>query len=339
MAHFECLTRGRERSERHARLLHLLEPGKGYGLEVGPLLDPVVLRGETNVRYVDVHSAEVLREHYADHPGLSLEDIVDPDFTLIDADGLVRSLPEAVGGAAPFDWVLASHVIEHVPDVIGWLHEVADVLADRGRVVLAVPDRRFSFDAARPATTVGEMLLAHQRRDQMPSVRAIYDHYRCAVQLEARALWDGAVAGPEHRIHALDYVLDRMARAERGTYVDCHVWLFTPASFVTQMCELGELDQFPYAIEQIVPTAPNDLEFYVVLHRLDRDLDAAGRAAARARAIMTWTDDPPGAPAAHQPPPARAAFPVSEREMRLIRLKRAMLAPLHSPAVRLRRRG
>lgn len=320
----------REVTERHARMLDLLVPSIGRGLEVGPLFDPVVLREQADVRYIDVHSAEVLRQHYADHAGLPLEDIVDPDFTLIDADGQVRTLPEAVAGAAPFDWTLASHVIEHVPDVIGWLSEVADVLADAGRLVLAVPDRRFSFDAGRPATTVGEMLLAHQRCDQRPSVRAVYDHYRYAVQLDARTLWTGASPGPGHRIHGLDYVLDRMALAERGTYVDCHVWLFTPASFVEQMGELGELDLFPFAIDKLVPTARNELEFYVLLRRLDRDLDSAGRAAARAGGITAWLDDEPGPrrgagkPAAAQPPP-RAGFAVSEREMRLIRAKRAVL--------------
>jgi SAM-dependent methyltransferase len=337
-----------ERSERHSRILDLLEPARGKGLEVGPLFDPVVRRHDGDVVYVDVHAGPELKQYYAEHPGVPLDDIIDPDFVLIGPDG-PRPLPVAVSPAAPFDWAVASHVIEHVPDIIGWLDEMAEVLEDGGRLVLAVPDRRFSFDAARPPTTVGEMLLAHRSGDRTPSVRAVYDHHSSVVSIVAVDAWKGEVPLPEARIHDLDFVLAQVDRAVKdGEYVDCHVWLFTPASFVQQLAELGRLDLTSFAVERVVPTAENELEFYVRLRRIPRGLDADQRAEARAAGVQTWADaetrrattggataDP--LPATGAPPAGTTYVLLSEREARLIAVKRGVFERARRLVGRLRR--
>jgi SAM-dependent methyltransferase len=274
----------RERSVRHQRILRMFDRSAGTGLEIGPLYDPVVYRDEADVRYVDVHPGPILKEYYANHPGVPVDDIIDPDFTLIGPEG-ARTLPQAVGAQSRFAWVVASHVIEHVPDLIGWLAEVAEILDDDGRLILAIPDRRYSFDAARDATTVGEMLLAREHGDKTPSVRAVYDHYRNVVDIVAADAWAGTPGRSSTRIHDLGFTLEQVRQArEDGVYVDCHVWLFTPQSFGEQLAELGHLDQSDFVLDQIVVTAPGELEFYAVLRRLPRALDRAARDAARAQA-------------------------------------------------------
>jgi SAM-dependent methyltransferase len=327
---------GRERTVRHRRLLGLFDQTQGRGLEIGPLFDPVVHRWDGDIRYVDVKSGAELKEYYSAHPDIPLDDIVDPDFVLIGPEG-PRTLPEAVRGSEPFDWVIASHVIEHVPDVLGWLREVGEILVDGGRLVLAVPDRRFSFDAARPPTTVGEMLLAHEHQDRIPSVRAIYDHYRTVVSVNAADVWGGHEPGVDDRIHDLDYVRSQLRLAvEDGAYVDCHVWLFTPQSFVDQLAELARLDRLDFVVDQVLPTAVHELEFYAVLRRVPRDLPPNERAAVLADGFaLTGLDDRPvptdgaaddlAAPAGAPPmlPPNVAVL--SERERRALLVKRATM--------------
>lgn len=278
---------------RRRRMRDLAQVHAGRGLEIGPLYSPVVGKDEVDVSYVDVHLTPELKAHYATHPGMPLDQFVDVDFALVD-DGRTRSLAEAVGAAAPFDWVIASHVVEHVPDVVGWLQQVADVLVDGGRLVLAVPDRRFTFDVLRPETTVGQMLRAHEDADERPSTRAVFDHFSTTVTTTAADLWRGHLPTTAATIHGVDYAWDQVLSARRDrTYVDCHVWLFTPTSLVSQLRVLARLGLLALTLEEMVPTARDELEFYVVLRRVPRDLDAD---AARRAAVAGYPDDQ-GAPA------------------------------------------
>jgi SAM-dependent methyltransferase len=328
-----------QRSKRHQRILGLFDQSRGRGLEIGPLFDPVVRRWDGDIRYVDVHPGALLKEFYATHPGVPVDDIVDPDFVLIGPDGS-RTLPEAVQGAEPFDWVIASHVIEHVPDILGWLSEVAEILVDDGQLILAVPDRRFSFDAARAPTTVGEILLAHHNRDQVPSVRAIYDHYHGVVSINAADAWRGHEPGVNERIHDLDFVRSQLDRAVNdGVYVDCHVWLFTPQSFVDQLAELARLDGIAFVVDKIMPTALDELEFYAVLRRLPRRLDAEQRATRLFMGLAhTGLDDTGFRP----PEPAflaSDAVTLSARELRLLHAKRSLMERIRNFEAKIRRIG
>jgi len=311
-----------ERSPRQVQMHALFDVSRGRGLEIGPLNSPLVARDEADIRYVDVHDRAGLQDAYRSHENFPLEQIEEPDFVLLGRDGM-RSLP-AVAGACTYDWVVASHVIEHVPDLVTWLHEVAEVLTDDGVLVLAVPDRRFSFDVDRDTTTVGEMLLAHRSRDQRPSVRAVYDHFSRCMHIDPAHVWRHQAPGP--RMYDLEFVLGQVAESESGTYVDCHVWVWTPAGFVEQLADLAAMGLTDLVVERVVDTAFDELEFYARLRRLPRGLDDAGRAEQRARAVTTWTDvEPPPllrpAGGVDDDPEAVAAS-LSASEARLVLLKR-----------------
>jgi hypothetical protein len=281
--------------DRRARLMELIDVSEGRGLEIGPLASPIVTADVADVRYVDVFSQEQLRANYGHDPGVNLSDIPEIHFVLSSPDGM-RPLSEAVRPDTPFAWVVASHVVEHVPDVISWLADIAEVLDDGGQLLLVVPDRRFSFDMLRPSTTVGQMLQSHELGESRPSVRAVYDLFRNAITVGADEAWRGEKPGHEARMHDLVGTMSQVRRARYGEYVDCHVWMFTPASFVEQVVELGRLGLCDFVVETIVSTAENDLEFYAVLRRLPRGLTGDELEAARAAGVLEFPDsDPDGA--------------------------------------------
>jgi hypothetical protein len=276
---------------RRARLMGLLDVSDGPGLEIGPLHSPVTA-DIADVRYLDVFSQDQLRTNYSNDSSVRGGDIPEIDFVLSGPEG-IRSLPEACGSAAPFAWAVASHVIEHVPDVISWLAQIAEVLVDDGQLLLVVPDRRFTFDILRPATTVGQMLQSHDRRETTPSVRAVYDMFRAAVSVSASGAWEGEIPGQDARIHGLEATMGQVQRARQGEYVDCHVWLFTPASFVEQVNELGLLGLCDFVVQNVVPTGRNDMEFFAVLRRLPRGLTSQECSAARAKGVLEISDTDP----------------------------------------------
>jgi len=320
----------------------------GTGLEIGPLNRPVALKSHCDVRYVDVFDSSVTREHYKDDPNVDVDTIPDLDFCLHTPDGRIQTLVEAVKTDAPYTWVLASHVIEHVPDLIGWLTDIAAVLDDAGKLVLAIPDQRYTFDVLRPPTTIGQILQANDDRDTIPSIRAVYDHFRSNVDVPAGDLWAGRMPTENNRVYDLTGTLDQLARArDQGLYVDSHVWLFTPGEFVRQINELGRMNLVEFFVERIDPTEPGELEFYVVMQRLPRDISPVEADELRATGVTDVVDKvlAPPEPVAPETeliepePPAQEPqeepelttdppFVVSDLEMKLIRAKRRMINAL-----------
>lgn len=315
-------------------LAHLDLTG-GRGLEIGPLYTPMVRRSEADVVYADVTDADGLRRYYAAHPGTPVEDIVEVHHPLVVGEQ-VRSLAEATAGSGPFAWVVASHVAEHVPDLIGWLRDIATILVDGGHLALAIPDRRYSFDARRPATTVGQLLLAHEHGDVQPSVRAVFDHHHDAIDTEPAALWAKGRPPRQARIFNLAAAHDMYRRAMDGEHVDCHVWLFTPRSFVRQMEILIHLGLLDFTVVEVDPTRPDDMEFFVTLRRLERGLDLEGVRRAVSTGFPLPEDlSPPPDPAV---PADHVEMLVSPLEVRMLEAKRRAMRRLRGVRGRLPRR-
>ena len=106
---------------------------KGLGLEIGPSHNPVApKRKGFNVHIVDHLDANGLRQKYEEHD-VNAKNIEEVDFVW---DG--RPLPELIGQTACYDWIIASHVIEHVPDFVGFLQQCQDLIKEGGYISLII---------------------------------------------------------------------------------------------------------------------------------------------------------------------------------------------------------
>lgn len=272
------------RAARRARIVGDADLGQGRCLEIGPLANPVVSPEVADVRYVDVVDRSGLVAHYDGNPAVDPDAIPEQHFWLTRPEGTVATLAEAVAADAPYQHVVASHVIEHVPDMVGWLRDVAQVLTWDGALLLAVPDRRYCFDVHRAPATVGQVLQAHLDGDRTPSVRAVLDHFMRAVDYTAEQAWAGEPP-PAQRSHPIDDVRRHLARQQAGDYVDCHVWPLTPRGFADLMDDLLVLGEVDFAVERLTATRVGEQEFYATLRRLDRRR-APAEAGAEARAEL-----------------------------------------------------
>ena len=81
--------------------------------------------------------------------------MVDPD--IVD-DG--ERLTKIADGSQ--DFIIANHFIEHCEDPIGTLKTFAAKLRPGGTIYMAVPDKRYTFDRARPSTTFEHLLEDHE---------------------------------------------------------------------------------------------------------------------------------------------------------------------------------
>lgn len=236
-------------------------------LEFGPLNRPLV-RAEhgAEVFYLDHCTLEELKTKYAGHPGTTVEDLMPVHFI---ADG--RPLAEIVGGTAPFDVLVASHVIEHVPDLIGWLKDAVSVLRVDGTLALVVPDKRFTFDLLRPLATHREIAAAHEQKRSRPGLRCIMDHFANVVEAspdETYHMWDDySLVKNLPYCHGPEFLELGAREFSAGKYVDVHCWVFTPWSFLSLigwMCRDHGLD---VDLARAGTTQKRNLEFTVHLRR------------------------------------------------------------------------
>jgi SAM-dependent methyltransferase len=133
---------------RRGRLFIAKQYLSGEGIEIGALNFPMKVPRSARVKYVDRLSLSELRR---EHPELNATPIVAPN--IID-DG--ESLETIADGTQ--DFLIASHVLEHVQNPIQTLTHWLRVLKPGGILFLVLPDKRFTFDADRPVTTTEHLI-------------------------------------------------------------------------------------------------------------------------------------------------------------------------------------
>jgi predicted SAM-dependent methyltransferase len=210
---------------------------RGAGLEIGALQDPLRVPHGVEVQYVDIATTEELRKLY---PNKRARHLVDVD--IVDDGERLGTVADATQ-----DFVIANHFLEHCEDPIGTLRNLLRVVRPGGVVYLSVPDKRFTFDQARPVTTLDHVLRDHeqgpeQSRDQ---------HYEEAVQNAIGQQGPVAVAERVRELKAQQY------------RIHFHCW--TQLEFMELLTALQRRPGFPaFAVDHF---ARNEAELLMVLRR------------------------------------------------------------------------
>jgi SAM-dependent methyltransferase len=245
---------------RRDKILSNLKLKELDGLEIGALSSPLVTHDEGNIFYVDHVDTETLLKKYGLDPSVDKAKIVH-----VDAVWGKQSLQECIGKAKKVDYVVASHVIEHVPDLVTWLAEIHTILRKGGSLRLAVPDRRYTFDYIRNESRLHDVLDAYIRRSRAPLPRMIMEHFGNIRIVDCAAAWagklDNATLKPyDSWSQGIVYAKDAL---ENGNYHDTHCWIFTPLSFADLCGEMAKLDLLNFECDYCIETPRNELEFYV----------------------------------------------------------------------------
>ncbi|HYZ24442.1 MAG TPA: methyltransferase domain-containing protein, partial [Rhodopila sp.] len=113
-------------------------------LEIGAGYNPVApKRGGWRTHVVDHASRDDLCVKYAAAPGVDIGLIEEVD-TIWQGGPLQEAVPADLVGAV--DTIIASHVLEHFPDLIGFFQSAERLARNAGLLSVAFPDRRYCFD-------------------------------------------------------------------------------------------------------------------------------------------------------------------------------------------------
>ena len=243
-------------------IIRSLFDSSGRGLEIGAGFSPLLpKRDGYRVEIVDHASAQELRDKYANEPSIDPSLFEEVDYIW---DG--RPLTELVGAKNCYDFIVASHLIEHIPDMLGFLKGCEGLLTPTGALVLAVPDKRRCFDVLRPLSTTGGVLQAHLERRSRHIPATAFDEVAYSMKLNGNPAWTEGIKGELSQAHDLEFaqaVFDRSAGSDE--YFDFHAWVFTPNSFRLIVHELNVLGAL--GLREVHFRPMSNHEFFVTLSK------------------------------------------------------------------------
>lgn len=238
----------------------------GTGLEIAPFYRPTLKKGQYHIYYTDYTTAtELIRKHQ--HVPIAQQiaaETVEIDFIWHPGYDLIKC-----ARGMQFDYVIASHVIEHVPNVIGWLSQLLSVLKVGGVLSLAVPDKHYTFDAYRSETEVSQMIDAWLRNQNIPSPAQIYDMLSNSADVPPSSSMPAKEGIPFEMLHrnytdhqALEFAIYSFTT---GSYLDIHCSVFTPESLKAILLKIHELGLLNISVSEPISRGS---EFFIRITKL-----------------------------------------------------------------------
>lgn len=233
----------------------------GLGLEIGPSHNPIARKSDGyNVHIMDHMSREQLIEKYREH-SVNLDNIEEVDFIWHG-----ESYEELTAGTKQYDWIIASHLIEHTPDLIGFLNDCATILKDDGVICLAIPDKRYCFDHFRPLTGLSQIIDSHLQKHTYHTPGTVAEYFLNVVTKSGQIAWDSMTQGEYGFVHGLEDATRGMKSViDEQAYMDVHAWCFSPHSFRLIIQDLFSLGLINVQEVAYHPTVAH--EFFIVLSK------------------------------------------------------------------------
>lgn len=241
------------------RFEKIIEPLGKVGLEVGPLDKPFLDKKDCDVLYVDYFDEEHLKKKIQGNNNRNPDNIVNLDYVL---NG--RKINKVVDRTV--DYVFTSHVLEHLPNLIGWLNDVEKILNHNGMIFSVVPDSRLCFDIERPLTTLGELVENHIFDRQTPAPRHAFDQRFYHKNVKASELWEDYTNHKNQVSRTFNAQQSMNAfKIAQSRYHDCHVNLFSPDSIEEVIKASYEMGLHRFELIDVSRPHRGKLDFCVAL--------------------------------------------------------------------------
>jgi hypothetical protein len=237
------------------------------GIEIGPSFNPLVpKKAGWNVVIVDYASREELKEIYS-YAKVPLENIEEVD--VIWRGGRLYDAVSARYPNQKFDYIIASHVIEHLPNLVAFFQDLEKLTNDDGVGLLVVPDKRYTFDYLKPISTTADVGESYIRNHAVHPLATAFKHYFLGVYNGNRSVWaknEMVNFGDLNFIMPIRQAYEALKGYMENEYVDYHRWIFTQNSFVLIIKELLHLGLINIDITEIY-SDPTRCDFYVCLSK------------------------------------------------------------------------
>ena len=206
----------------------------GRILEFSPYYRPLFPKSEGyDVDIVDVCDRKTLIERAKGNPNIE-------DYSKIEEVDYIcaSNYAETIGKKNEYDYVVASHVIEHTTDIIQFLADCADMLKDDGIIKLFIPDKRYTFDYFREVTSTRIAIDRHMSSNKkIHSLGTVVEHdlRYCVIDVSRTDMPNSAFCYVDDLVlqnsnsNSMIYkIKENILKFSDEKYIDVHSWIVTP---------------------------------------------------------------------------------------------------------------
>ena len=237
-------------------------------LELGPLNRPIVDKNlYPNTFYCDVRSTEDVRKLYSGNDYLEATGIrVDPE-TIVPIDYVIQeNYEKTFEKVEKFDYVIASHVLEHMEDLIFALRDISAVLKPGGTFCIVYPDKRYCFDHFRTSASFRDAYRVFRNGTTENSSMVLDFYYSVIPENNPYLFWrkDGIL---DHLPKAsFEKAVDHYEEALNGVKMDdVHYWPFSDMDFLKLLYDCIRARLLPFHCTSFWPCMENGQQFMVAL--------------------------------------------------------------------------
>jgi len=137
---------------------------KGNGLEIGAMSSPLIPLHSNEIIYLDRCSKEDSLNLFPELNG-----------KLVDVNLIFNIENIELNKIGEFDFIIANHVLEHVENPISVFKGLFDNLKPNGKLFLALPDKRFTFDIGREITDLNHLIDEYENGFEKNRMEHYYD--------------------------------------------------------------------------------------------------------------------------------------------------------------------
>jgi predicted SAM-dependent methyltransferase len=239
---------------------------KGRGLEIGASGRSVVPKsGGFNVEILDYTDKEGLIKKWEIIKRMNSDNIEDVDYIWNGG-----SYVDTIGKTEHYDYIIASHVLEHSVCIISFLQDCMQLLKSGGILSIVLPDTRtVTLNRYQSLSSVGDAVSRYcEPNRQRHDVGTVIDNLLNSVSLSDNG------EDLKYEPSQVKDIVDAYIASDE--YVDVHNWAFTKSSFelfIYDLLSLGYIECLQIA--KPIETGPG--EFYISLRKTEETVINAPR--------------------------------------------------------------
>mgnify|MGYP000040454371 CR=1 FL=1 len=237
-------------------------------LELGPLNRPIADKSiYPNTFYCDIRSTEDVRKLYSGNDYLEATGIMVDPKTIVPIDYVIKeNYEKTFAEVEKFDCVIASHVLEHMDDLIFALRDLSTVLKPGGIFCIIYPDKRYCFDHFRTSASFRDAYNVF-RNGSVQNAPMVLDFYYSVVPENSPSLFwrkDGIL---DHLPKtSFEKAVRHYEQALQGAKMDdVHYWPFTDMDFLKFLYDCIRAGLLPFRCTAFWPCVQNSQQFMIAL--------------------------------------------------------------------------